>query len=63
MRDHDVLEENGRWIFRFPRRPEVEEWLAKEIALLPELAPGVEVDAAGLVHSGLAASDLDCPDR
>jgi aminoglycoside 2''-phosphotransferase len=30
---------NGQYIFRFPKRPEVELELSKEIALLPELAP------------------------
>ena len=34
-----MLEVNQEWIFRFPRRSEVERQLEKEIALLPELAP------------------------
>lgn len=36
--DSLVLELDGEWIFRFPRRPEVEQWVEHEIALLPELA-------------------------
>jgi aminoglycoside 2''-phosphotransferase len=35
--DFFVLEVNGEWIFRFPRRPEVTPSLEKEIALLPHL--------------------------
>ena len=41
--DSYVLEVDGTWIFRFPRRSEVEEWLRKEIALLPELASWLPV--------------------
>ena len=41
--DSRVLEINGEWIFRFPRRPQVEDWLRREIALLPELAPALPV--------------------
>lgn len=37
--DSLVLEIDGEWIFRFPRRPEVAAWLDKEIRLLPRLAP------------------------
>ena len=40
--DSLVLEVDG-YIFRFPRRPEVEEWVEREIALLPELAPSLPV--------------------
>jgi aminoglycoside phosphotransferase (APT) family kinase protein len=36
--DSAVVEVNGEWIFRFPRRPEVVGWLRSEAALLPELA-------------------------
>ncbi len=36
--DSAVVEVNGEWIFRFPRRPEVIDWLRTEAALLPELA-------------------------
>jgi len=36
--DSYVLEVNGELIFRFPRRPEVEAGLEKEIRLLPELS-------------------------
>jgi aminoglycoside 2''-phosphotransferase len=36
--DNFVLEVNSEFIFRFPRRPDVEVQLEKEIVLLPELA-------------------------
>lgn len=41
--DSLVLEINGDWIFRFPRRPEIEAGHEKEIALLPELAQMVSL--------------------
>jgi aminoglycoside phosphotransferase (APT) family kinase protein len=41
--DSLVLEIDGAWIFRFPRRPEVERWVEREIALLPELAATLPV--------------------
>jgi aminoglycoside phosphotransferase (APT) family kinase protein len=37
--DSAVVDVDGEWIFRFPRRAEVVEWLRAEAALLPELAP------------------------
>jgi aminoglycoside phosphotransferase (APT) family kinase protein len=37
--DSLVLEVDGEWIVRVPRRPQVQEWLETEIRLLPELAP------------------------
>jgi aminoglycoside phosphotransferase (APT) family kinase protein len=37
--DSAVVDVDGEWIFRFPRRAEVVEWLRVEAALLPELAP------------------------
>ena len=36
--DSDTYEVDGRWIFRFPRRPPVEERVRHEIRFLPELA-------------------------
>jgi aminoglycoside phosphotransferase (APT) family kinase protein len=39
--DSAAVEVDGDWIFRFPRRPEVVEWLRTEAALLPELAPSL----------------------
>jgi aminoglycoside phosphotransferase (APT) family kinase protein len=36
--DSLVLEVAGEYVFRFPRRPEVQEWVEREIRLLPELA-------------------------
>src|SRR5688572_1250738 len=41
--DSLVLDLDGEWIFRFPRRPEVEQWMECEIALLPELAATLPV--------------------
>lgn len=41
--DSAAFDVNGDWIFRFPRRPEVEAGLRKEAALLPELAPALPV--------------------
>jgi aminoglycoside phosphotransferase (APT) family kinase protein len=38
-RDSLVLDLDGEWIIRFPRRREVERWMEREIVLLPELAP------------------------
>jgi aminoglycoside phosphotransferase (APT) family kinase protein len=36
--DSRVLEVNGEWIVRVPRREEVREWMRREARLLPELA-------------------------
>lgn len=41
--DSLVLEIDGAWIFRFPRRSEVADWMEREIALLPRLAPALPV--------------------
>jgi aminoglycoside 2''-phosphotransferase len=42
--DSLVVDLDGEWIVRFPRRPEVEQWMEREIALLPELAPTLPVE-------------------
>ena len=42
--DSLVLDLDGEWIVRFPRRSEVEVWIEREIALLPELAPRLPVE-------------------
>jgi aminoglycoside phosphotransferase (APT) family kinase protein len=42
--DSLVLDLDGEWIIRFPRRPEVEKWLEREIALLPKLARRLPVE-------------------
>jgi aminoglycoside phosphotransferase (APT) family kinase protein len=42
--DSLVLDLDGEWIVRFPRRPEVEQWMEREIALLPELAARLPVE-------------------
>jgi AbrB family looped-hinge helix DNA binding protein len=41
--DSVVYEVDDVWIFRFPRRAEVVEWLRAEAALLPKLAPRLPV--------------------
>lgn len=41
--DNLVVEVNGEYIFRFPRRPEAEAQLRKELRLLPQLAPALSV--------------------
>lgn len=38
-----AFELDNEWIIRFPRRPEVEQWVEREIGLLPELAPTLPV--------------------
>jgi len=48
--DSEVAVVNGEWIFRFPRRPQVERWLETEIALLPELAPALPVAVPRFEH-------------
>lgn len=48
--DSFVLEAGGEWIFRFPRRPEVEAALRAEIALLPLLAPSLPAAIPQFVH-------------
>lgn len=41
--DSLVLEVAGMYVFRFPRRPEVQAWVEREIRLLPELAESLPV--------------------
>lgn len=41
--DSVVLEVDGEWIVRVPRREEVREWVRREARLLPELAPVLPV--------------------
>ena len=41
--DSHVFEIDGEWIVRVPRRPEVTEWMRREIELLPELARALTV--------------------
>ncbi|MDQ3876484.1 MAG: phosphotransferase, partial [Actinomycetota bacterium] len=41
--DSDTYDVDGEWIFRFPRRPPVEERMRAEIRLLPELAGSLSV--------------------
>lgn len=45
-----VLEVNGEYIFRFPRRPEIHISLEKEIRLLPELAQALTLPVPQFEH-------------
>jgi len=48
--DSLVLEVDGEWVVRVPRRPEVREWLEMEVRLLPELAPTLPVPIPRFEH-------------
>jgi aminoglycoside phosphotransferase (APT) family kinase protein len=48
--DFEVAIVDDDWVFRFPRRPSVEEPLELEIALLPALAPALPVDVPSFEH-------------
>lgn len=48
--DSLVLEVDGEWIVRVPRRPEVRKWLAMEVRLLPALAPTLPVPIPQFAH-------------
>jgi aminoglycoside phosphotransferase (APT) family kinase protein len=48
--DFEVAIVDGDWVFRFPRRPGVEEALELELALLPALAPALPVDVPSFEH-------------
>ncbi|RPI31238.1 MAG: hypothetical protein EHM70_11960 [Chloroflexota bacterium] len=50
--DSVVLDVNGEWIFRFPRRPEIEAQHEKEIALLPALS--------GHLHAAVPRFEVIC---
>jgi aminoglycoside phosphotransferase (APT) family kinase protein len=41
--DSVVLEVDGQWIIRVPRRPEVREWIRREARLLPEIRSALPV--------------------
>lgn len=51
--DSFVLD-TGEWIFRFPRRPEVERTLRSEVALLPLLRTAVPLEVPDPVHVAAA---------
>jgi aminoglycoside phosphotransferase (APT) family kinase protein len=48
--DFEVAIVDDDWVFRFPRRPAVEEALEVEIVLLPALAPVLPVDVPRFEH-------------
>jgi aminoglycoside phosphotransferase (APT) family kinase protein len=49
--DFAVAIVDDEWVFRFPRRPAVEEALALEIALLPVLASALPVEVPSFEHT------------
>jgi aminoglycoside phosphotransferase (APT) family kinase protein len=54
--DSLVLEVDGEYVFRFPRRPAVEEWVERETRLLPALAEVLPVAVPRfefVAHNGL----------
>lgn len=67
--DSLVLEVNGEWIVRIPRREQVREWMATEVRLLPELAPTLpmpiprfeHVSEAGVAYRKLPGAPIDSP--
>jgi aminoglycoside phosphotransferase (APT) family kinase protein len=48
--DFEVAIVDDEWVFRFPRRPNVEEALEVEIALLPVLAQALPVEVPAFEH-------------
>jgi aminoglycoside phosphotransferase (APT) family kinase protein len=48
--DFEVAVVDDEWVFRFPRRPGVEEALELEIVLLPLIAPALPVDVPPFEH-------------
>lgn len=44
---------NGRWVFRFPKREDVERQLVVESAMLPQLAPRTEVPIPNYSFQGV----------
>jgi aminoglycoside phosphotransferase (APT) family kinase protein len=48
--DFEVVIVDDEWVFRFPRRPGVEQALEVEIALLPALAPALPVAVPSFEH-------------
>ena len=48
--DSQAWEVNGALVFRFPKRPIVADWLRREIALLPALAPALPAPIPGFTH-------------
>jgi aminoglycoside phosphotransferase (APT) family kinase protein len=48
--DFEVAIVDDEWVFRFPRRPDVEDALMLEIAVLPVLAPALPVGIPSFEH-------------
>lgn len=48
--DFEIAIVDDEWVFRFPRRSNVEEALEREIVLLPAIAPALPVDVPSFEH-------------
>jgi aminoglycoside 2''-phosphotransferase len=57
--DSSAWEVNGALIFRFPKRPEVADWLRREIRLLPTLAEALPVPIPHFTHLAIAGAPDD----
>jgi aminoglycoside 2''-phosphotransferase len=57
--DSSAWEVNGALVFRFPKRAEVAGWLAKEINLLPALAPALPVAVPRFTHVARSGTPAD----
>jgi aminoglycoside phosphotransferase (APT) family kinase protein len=69
--DFDVFEVDDEWIVRLPNRDEVAHWLAREVAVLPAVAPTLPVDvphfeltrgADGVAYRKLSGAELRAED-
>jgi aminoglycoside 2''-phosphotransferase len=56
--DSWAFDVNGEWVFRFPKRPDVEAHLLIEMRVLPLLARGAPVAAPDFSFSGRASADF-----
>src|SRR5690348_694214 len=58
--DHHAVEVDGVWIFRFPKRPECEPMLRRELKLLPAIVARLPVAVPRYKHVGSATADYPC---
>jgi aminoglycoside phosphotransferase (APT) family kinase protein len=59
--DYTVYRVDGEWAFRFPRREVVLEPMAREIAVVPALAPLLPVPVPAAVHVGAPGARFPWP--
>ncbi len=59
--DNTAFLVNGRWLFRFPRRPVAVTLLETEIAVLPRLAPALPLEIPVPVRVGRPAEEFPHP--